>query len=77
MVLGMLVDDAIVVAEQVNKEKENGLEGKEPAWVAIKKVWKPSEVVVEKTKQSVELCAIYWHFLLIVWLVLFILMLLT
>ncbi|PPR45063.1 MAG: putative cytochrome c oxidase subunit 3 [Alphaproteobacteria bacterium MarineAlpha5_Bin11] len=45
--------------------------------ITIKKVWKPSEVVVEKTKQSVELCAIYWHFLLIVWLVLFILMLLT
>ena len=41
LVLGMLVDDAIVVAEQVNKEKENGLKGKEPSWVAIKKVWKP------------------------------------
>ena len=41
LVLGMLVDDAIVVAEQVNKEKEDGLEGKESAWVAVRKVWRP------------------------------------
>ena len=32
---------------------------------------------VSKTKQSIELCAIYWHFLLIVWLILFGLMIAT
>jgi len=32
---------------------------------------------VEKIRLSVELCAIYWHFLLMVWLVLFGLLLLT
>ena len=32
---------------------------------------------VSKTKQAIELCAIYWHFLLIVWLILFALMLAT
>ena len=32
---------------------------------------------VIKTKQAIELCAIYWHFLLIVWLILFGLMLAT
>ena len=26
---------------------------------------------VEKMQQAIELCAIYWHFLLLVWLVLF------
>jgi len=41
LVLGMLVDDAIVVAEQVNKEKENGLKGIDSAMVAVKKIWKP------------------------------------
>ena len=32
---------------------------------------------VSKTKQTIELCAIYWHFLLIVWLILFGLMVAT
>ena len=32
---------------------------------------------VSKTKQAIELCAIYWHFLLIVWLILFGLMITT
>ena len=32
---------------------------------------------VYKTKQAIELCAIYWHFLLIVWFVLFGLMIAT
>ena len=32
---------------------------------------------VSKAKQSIELCAIYWHFLLIVWLILFGLMVAT
>jgi len=32
---------------------------------------------VSKTKQAIELCAIYWHFLLIVWFVLFGLMVAT
>jgi len=36
-----------------------------------------TEVNAEKLKLSVELCALYWHFLLLVWLVLFALMLNT
>jgi len=28
-------------------------------------------------RMSVELCTIYWHFLLLIWLILFVLMLLT
>ena len=43
--------------------------------LAIKKVWVPQEVVIVKAKHTVELCAIYWHFLLAVWIVLFGLML--
>ena len=43
----------------------------------FKKLLQPKEVMVEKTQQAVELCAIYWHFLFIVWLVLFGLMLLS
>jgi len=43
--------------------------------LAIRKVWVPQEVVVVKAKHTVELCAIYWHFLLAVWIVLFGLML--
>tara|TARA_B100001123_G_C15097725_1_gene942267 strand:+ start:257 stop:892 length:636 start_codon:yes stop_codon:yes gene_type:complete len=39
--------------------------------IALKKVWLPKEVTVLKTKHTIELCAIYWHFLLIVWIVLF------
>ena len=45
--------------------------------ITLIKVWRPKEVAVQKAQQSVELCAIYWHFLLIVWLVLFSLMLLS
>ena len=45
--------------------------------MTLKKVLTPREVIVEKTQQAVELCAIYWHFLFIVWLVLFGVMLLS
>ena len=38
--------------------------------ITIKKVWIPNEVAILNTKQTVELCAIYWHFLLAVWVVL-------
>ena len=45
-------------------------------WIMnIRKVWIPSDIVIAKTKHTVELCAIYWHFLLAVWVVLFGLML--
>ena len=43
--------------------------------ITIRKVWIPSDIVVANTKHTVELCAIYWHFLLAVWVVLFGLML--
>ncbi|MDC0057320.1 alternative cytochrome c oxidase polypeptide CoxN [Alphaproteobacteria bacterium] len=43
--------------------------------IALKKVWISSNIIVSKVKHTVELCAIYWHFLLAVWLVLFGLML--
>ena len=43
--------------------------------ITIRKVWIPSDIVVADTKHTVELCAIYWHFLLAVWVVLFGLML--
>jgi len=40
------------------------------AWgMTVVKVWSKFDVV--KIKQSVELCTLYWHFLLLVWLVLF------
>jgi cytochrome c oxidase subunit 3 len=39
------------------------------------KLWRGVEV--EDVRLSVELCAIYWHFLLVIWLVLFGLLLLT
>ena len=45
--------------------------------IAIKKVWTPNNIVIAKVKHTVELCAIYWHFLLAVWIVLFGLMLFT
>ena len=45
-------------------------------WImTLRKVWTPSDIVIAKTKHTVELCAIYWHFLLAVWVVLFGLML--
>tara|TARA_B100000401_G_C52652923_1_gene646318 strand:- start:157 stop:792 length:636 start_codon:yes stop_codon:yes gene_type:complete len=46
-------------------------------FMTIKKVWVLSDIVVAKAKHTVELCAIYWHFLLAVWVVLFGLMLFT
>jgi len=33
------------------------------------KVWSGTEI--KAVKLSVELCAVYWHFLLLVWLILF------
>lgn len=39
------------------------------------KVWRGAEM--ERVRLSIELCATYWHFLLVVWLVLFGLMLFT
>ena len=45
--------------------------------IALQKVWNKNEIMIIKAKQTIELCAIYWHFLLIVWLVLFSLMLLS
>ena len=46
-------------------------------FMTLKKVWVPSDVVVLKARHTVEICAIYWHFLLAVWIVLFGLMLFT
>jgi len=45
--------------------------------ITIRKVWIQSDIVVVKVKHTVDLCAIYWHFLLAVWIVLFGLMLFT
>ena len=45
--------------------------------ITLKKIWTPEEIVIKKTQQAIDLCATYWHFLLIVWLVLFSLMLLS
>ena len=46
------------------------------AWArTTAKVWRGMEAA--KVRLSVELCAIYWHFLLVVWLVLFALLLST
>jgi len=45
-------------------------------WVlTLKNVWKINDIVVRNAKHTTELCAIYWHFLLAVWVVLFGLML--
>ena len=38
--------------------------------MTMNKVWIRSDVVISNVKHSVELCAIYWHFLLAVWVVL-------
>jgi cytochrome c oxidase subunit 3 len=38
-------------------------------------LWRGAEVA--KIHMSVELCAVYWHFLLVVWLVMFGLLLVT
>jgi cytochrome c oxidase subunit 3 len=46
------------------------------AWFrASIRLWRGAEVV--KIRMSVELCAVYWHFLLVVWLVMFGLLLVT
>tara|TARA_B100001123_G_scaffold195951_1_gene223333 strand:+ start:1017 stop:1652 length:636 start_codon:yes stop_codon:yes gene_type:complete len=45
--------------------------------IAIRKVWLVNEIIITKAKHTTELCAIYWHFLLAVWIVLFGLMLFT
>ena len=47
-------------------------------WVWSKTIFKlQNKVEVHKIRMSVELCTIYWHFLLLVWLVLFALLLST
>jgi cytochrome c oxidase subunit 3 len=44
------------------------------AWVrTAARVWRGEDLT--KVRLSVELCAVYWHFLLVVWLVLFVLLL--
>ena len=46
------------------------------AWFrASVRLWRGAEVA--KIRMSVELCAVYWHFLLVVWLVMFGLLLVT
>jgi cytochrome c oxidase subunit 3 len=40
------------------------------------KAWR-RDAEVDRLRLSVELCTVYWHFLLVVWLVLFCLMLFT
>ena len=39
--------------------------------ITLRKVWYPKNVEINKSKHTIELCAIYWHFLLAVWVVLF------
>ena len=47
-------------------------------WVWSKTTFKlQNKIEVQKVRMSVELCTIYWHFLLLVWLVLFALLLST
>ena len=47
-------------------------------WVWSKTLFKlQSNIEVRNVRVAVELCAIYWHFLLLVWLVLFALLLST
>lgn len=45
------------------------------SWTS-EKVWR-HDAEVERVRLSVELCTVYWHFLLVVWMVLFTLMLFT
>ena len=44
-------------------------------FITLRNVWKVNDIVIRKAKHTTELCAIYWHFLLAVWIVLFGLML--
>ena len=41
------------------------------------KLWNNDDGKVGRIRQSVELCAVYWHFLLLVWLIFFALLLFT
>ncbi len=41
IIIGMLVDDAIVIAEEINNNKELGMAPKEAAVDAVKKMWIP------------------------------------
>lgn len=41
IIIGMLVDDAIVIAEEINSNKEQGMEPKDAAIEAVKKMWVP------------------------------------
>lgn len=41
IIIGMLVDDAIVIAEEINSNKESGMDPKEAAVEAVKKMWVP------------------------------------
>ncbi len=41
IILGMLVDDAIVIAEEISGNKEKGMSPKEAAVTAVKKMWMP------------------------------------
>ena len=46
-------------------------------WARItNKVWR-GDSELSQLRLSVQLCAVYWHFLLVVWLVLFALLLFT
>jgi cytochrome c oxidase subunit 3 len=47
-------------------------------WVWSRTLFKlQSNIELRKVRTAVELCTIYWHFLLLVWLVLFALLLST
>ncbi len=41
IIIGMLVDDAIVIAEEINGNREKGMGPKEAAIEAVKKMWMP------------------------------------
>ena len=41
------------------------------------KLWRGTDSELAKLRLSVELCAVYWHFLLLVWLIFFALLLIT
>ncbi|MFA5519477.1 MAG: efflux RND transporter permease subunit [Spirochaetota bacterium] len=41
IIIGMLVDDAIVISEQTNTNRESGMNGKTAAIEAVKKMWVP------------------------------------
>jgi len=41
LIIGMIVDDAIVIAEKINDNKEQGFEPKQAGLEAVKKMWLP------------------------------------